>query len=160
MRRGWVQDQRWWAHTEMKEAPSGSVKTFPARVTEHRLPREMEDSPSLEVLERCLGVILGNWLCLTLPELGDLQRTLPTSNTLCVHELYESHIKISQWISQWFTWKWAGESLSRTIWVAKNGVIFLGRVRCLSSFWHLLLSLTYFLWTELTSISAFVTWFL
>ncbi|KAK4816345.1 hypothetical protein QYF61_015659 [Mycteria americana] len=37
---------------------------FTVRVTEHwhRLPREVVESPSLEIFKSCLGAVLGNWL--------------------------------------------------------------------------------------------------
>ncbi|KFV74292.1 hypothetical protein N308_03751, partial [Struthio camelus australis] len=37
---------------------------FPVRVTEHwnRLPREVEESPSLDLFKACLDAILGNML--------------------------------------------------------------------------------------------------
>ena len=37
---------------------------FTVRMTEHwyRLPREVMDSPTLEVLKICVDMVLGNWL--------------------------------------------------------------------------------------------------
>lgn len=110
------------AHTlKSRRFPLNISKHFPceSNLAEHRLPRQVEDAPSLEVLESYLGVILDIWLWLTLPELGNLKRTLPISNTPCVQVLPESHIKISQWISLGLIGKWTKKNLSRTIWVAK-----------------------------------------
>ena len=42
------------------------------RVTEHwhRLPREAVESPSLEILKICVDMVVGNGLCVALPEQG------------------------------------------------------------------------------------------
>ena len=61
---------------------------FTVRVTEqwHRLPREIVDSPSLEIFKSCLDMVLGNWFYVALLSSGvgpeDLQRSLPTSTIL------------------------------------------------------------------------------
>jgi len=58
------------------------------RVTEqwHRLPREVVEYPSLEILKTCLDMVLGNQLHVALLEqrvgLDDFQRSLPTSSVL------------------------------------------------------------------------------
>jgi len=46
------------------------------RVTElwHRLPRELMESPSLEIFKSCLNLFLGNCLCVALLEQGDWTR--------------------------------------------------------------------------------------
>ena len=43
---------------------SSSGNTFLLRVTEHwhTLPREVVESPSLEIFKSCLDTVLGNWL--------------------------------------------------------------------------------------------------
>ena len=59
------QDQRQWAQTETQEIPSEFKKrVFTVRVTEHcqRLPREVVESPLLEIFKSHLGVVLGNLL--------------------------------------------------------------------------------------------------
>jgi len=61
---------------------------FPLRVTEPwpRLPREAVESPSLEIFQPRLGVVLCSLLWVTLlgqgVGLGDPQRSLPTPNIL------------------------------------------------------------------------------
>jgi len=49
---------------------------FTVRVTEHwrRLPREVEESPSLEILKSCLDVALGSLLKVTLLEQDGLDQ--------------------------------------------------------------------------------------
>jgi len=62
---------------------------FALRVTEHwnRLPREVVDSPSLEIFKPRLDAVLRSLLWVTLlwqgVGLGDPQRSLPTPNILC-----------------------------------------------------------------------------
>ncbi|KAK4831874.1 hypothetical protein QYF61_019886 [Mycteria americana] len=56
---------RQWAQTETQEVPSEHQKHFvTVRVTEHwhRLPREVVESPSLEIFENHLDTVLSNWL--------------------------------------------------------------------------------------------------
>jgi len=61
---------------------------FPLRVTEPwtRLPREVVESPSLEIFQTCLAAVLCSLLWVTLlgqgVGLGDPQRALPTPNVL------------------------------------------------------------------------------
>jgi len=61
---------------------------FPLRVTEtwHRLPREVVESPSLELFETRLDKVLCGLLWVTLLQqgvgLGDPQRSLPTPTIL------------------------------------------------------------------------------
>ena len=61
---------------------------FPLRVTEiwHRLPREVVDSPSLEMFKTRLDAVLCSLLWVTLlgqgVGLGDPQRSLPTPTIL------------------------------------------------------------------------------
>ena len=61
---------------------------FPLRVTEPwpRLPREAVESPSLEIFQPRLAVVLCSLLWVTLLQqavgLGDPQRSLPTPNIL------------------------------------------------------------------------------
>jgi len=61
---------------------------FPLRVTEpwNRLPREVVESPSLEIFQTCLDAVLCSLLWVTLlgqgAGLGDQQRSLPTPNVL------------------------------------------------------------------------------
>ena len=61
---------------------------FPLRVTEHwnRLPREVVDSPSLEIFRPLLDEVLCNLLWVTLlwrgGGLDDPQRSLPTATIL------------------------------------------------------------------------------
>ena len=61
---------------------------FPLRVTEPwpRLPREVVESPSLEIFQTCLDKVLCNLLWVTLlgqgVGLGDPQRALPTPTML------------------------------------------------------------------------------
>ena len=61
---------------------------FPLRVTEHwnRLPREVVESPSLEIFQPCLDAVLCSLLWVTLlgqgVGLGDPQRSLPTPTIL------------------------------------------------------------------------------
>jgi len=61
---------------------------FPLRVTEpwNRLPREVRDSPSLEIFKTHLDVVLCSLLWVTLlvqgVGLGDPQRSLPTPTML------------------------------------------------------------------------------
>jgi len=45
---------------------------FTLRVTEHRhrLPREVVESPSLDIFKSCLDTVLGNWLWVALLEQG------------------------------------------------------------------------------------------
>ena len=63
-------------------------KNFPLRVTEPwpRLPREAVESPSLEIFQTHLDVVLCSLLWVTLlgqgVGLGDPQRSLPTPNIL------------------------------------------------------------------------------
>jgi len=58
---------------------------FTVRVTEHwhRMPREVAESPSLEIFKSCLAMLLGNQLRVALLEQGagqhDPQRSLPIS---------------------------------------------------------------------------------
>jgi len=62
---------------------------FPLRVTEAwpRLPREVVESPSLEILKSHLDAVLCSLLWVTLLQqwvgLGDPQRSLPPPNILC-----------------------------------------------------------------------------
>ena len=60
------QDKRRWAQTETQEAPSDRQETLfsTVRVTKHwhRLPREVVESPSLEILKSHLDTVLGNRL--------------------------------------------------------------------------------------------------
>jgi len=58
----------------------------------HRLPREVVESHSLEILKTCPeDMVLGNQLSVALPEQGvgahDLQRCLPTSTSLWFCEI-------------------------------------------------------------------------
>jgi len=61
---------------------------FPLRVMEHwhRLPREVVESPSLEIFQTCLEKVLCSLLWVTLLQqgvgLGDPQRSVPTPNIL------------------------------------------------------------------------------
>lgn len=61
---------------------------FTVRVTEHwaRLLKEVEESPTLEILRSCLQTGLGNRLWVALLEHragpGDVQRSVPTSAIL------------------------------------------------------------------------------
>ena len=61
---------------------------FTLRVTEpwHRLPREVVESPSLEIFNPCLDKVLCSLLWVTLLRqgvgLGDPQRSLPTPTIL------------------------------------------------------------------------------
>ncbi len=62
------------AQTGTQEVPSEHQETlfFPVRMTEpwNRLPREVVESPSLEILKNYLDMVLGNWLCVAWLEGG------------------------------------------------------------------------------------------
>ena len=61
---------------------------FTVRVSKrwHRFPREVMESPSLEIFKSCLDTVLGNWLEVALVEQGawtrSPPRSLPTSTVL------------------------------------------------------------------------------
>jgi len=69
---------------EKRGAGRGQWDFFPLRVTEpwRRLPREVVESPSLEIFRSCLDKVLCSLLWVTLLQqavgLGDPQRSLPT----------------------------------------------------------------------------------
>lgn len=87
--RSQCQDQRPWAHTGTQEVPLNIRKHFfTVRVAEHwhRLPREVTESPSLEILKINLDMDVGNQLWVALLELrvgpSGLQRPFPNSTLL------------------------------------------------------------------------------
>ena len=68
---GQRQDQRQWAQTGPQEVPSEHQETLlSVRVPEHwhRLPREVVESPTLEILRSCQDTVLGNRLWVALLE--------------------------------------------------------------------------------------------
>lgn len=82
-------EKRHWTQVLIKELPSKNLKTFFCCESDqalHRLPREVVDSPSSEILKNCLDAALGSWLWTALLEQGfgkgDLQSCIPTSASL------------------------------------------------------------------------------
>ncbi|KAK4823411.1 hypothetical protein QYF61_001785 [Mycteria americana] len=76
MRPGSSQGRRQWAQMGIQEIPRRHRKVFIVRMVKHRnrLPREVEESPSLEILKSQLDTALSNLLSLTLLQAGPWTR--------------------------------------------------------------------------------------
>lgn len=65
------QVQRQWEQTEMQKVPFENQEILFSCENWHRLARKVVESPSLEVLKKCLDTVWDNWFWMVLPEQGD-----------------------------------------------------------------------------------------